>query len=75
MTEGLYASHATFYQPSVANPTTRYTVNAVTALEQTVTSVVSLTMTLRHRYDSEARARGAASDNDGQFVVGLKATF
>ena len=75
LTEGLYASHVTFYQPSVANPTTRYTVNAVTALEQTVTSVVSLTMTLRHRYDSEARARGAASDNDGQFVVGLKATF
>jgi hypothetical protein len=75
LTEGLYASQVTFYQPSIVEPTTRYTISALTSLEQTVTSVLSLTMTLRHRYDSEARSRGAVSDNDGEFVLGVKARF
>lgn len=71
----LYVSHVTFYQPAVERPGTRYTLDGTTSLEAAMTSVVSLTATLRDRYDSEARGRGATSNNDGQFLLGVRARF
>jgi hypothetical protein len=65
----------TFYQPAVQHSVSRYTVDAVTAVELAITSSVALTTTLHHRYDSEARSRGAESYNDGQFLDGLRARF
>ncbi|HEY2376095.1 MAG TPA: DUF481 domain-containing protein [Gemmatimonadaceae bacterium] len=75
LTPTLYVSHVTFYQPAVEHAATRYTVDATTSLEAAITSAVSLTATLRDRYDSESRSRGAPSDNDGQFLLGLRARF
>jgi hypothetical protein len=75
LTPTLYFSHVTFYQPAIDDPLARYTVDATTALEAAMTSVISLTATIRDRYDSEARVRGATSNNDGQFLLGLRARF
>jgi hypothetical protein len=75
LTPTLWVSHVTFYQPAVSLPGVRYTADATTQLEAAITSVVSLTATLRNRYDSEARLRGAESNNDGQFLLGLRARF
>jgi hypothetical protein len=58
LTPGVYFSHVTFYQPAVRAIAGRYLVDANTSLEATLTSVLSLTGNLRHRYDSEARSAG-----------------
>jgi hypothetical protein len=75
VTPSVYFSHVTFYQPAVRAVADRYTVEATTSVEAAFTTVLSLTGTLRHRYDSEARERGAASNTDGQFLVGVRARF
>jgi hypothetical protein len=75
LTPTLFFSHVTYYQPAVGDPLARYTIDATAALEATMTSVISLTATLRDRYDNEARSRGATSNNDGQFLLGLRARF
>ena len=75
LTPSLFVSHVTFYQPAVSSFADRYTVDANTAIEAVLTSVLSLTSSLRHRYDNEARGRGAASNNDGQFLFGVRAKF
>ena len=45
--------------------------------EQTraLTSTVALTATFHDTYDSEARSRGAVSNNDGQMLFGVRAEF
>ena len=68
----MYLSHVTFYQPAVQALADRFTVDATTAIEAALTSVLALTGTLRHRYDSEALGRGAESNTDGQILVGLR---
>jgi hypothetical protein len=75
LTPSLYASQVTFYQPAVGAVTDRYIVDANTSVEATLTSILSLTGTLRHRYDSEARGRGAASNTDGHLLIGARARF
>ena len=75
LTPVLYVSHVTFYQPAIERPALRYTVDASTSLDAAITSSLSLAATLRHRYDSEARSRGASSNNDGKLVFGLRAHF
>ena len=75
ITPSVFVSHVTFYQPAVRGLADRYTVEATTAVEAALTSVLSVTGTLRHRYDSEARGRGAASNTDGQFLLGVRARF
>lgn len=67
-------SHVTFYQPTVGR-TERFTVNSTTSLAANVTSAVALTVTLQDSYDSEARRRGARSNNDGQLLFGVRAGF
>lgn len=75
LTPNIYASQVTFYQPAMDAVADRYIVDANTSVEATLTSVLSLTSTLRHRYDSEARGRGAASNTDGHLLVGARARF
>ena len=75
LTANVYASHVTFYQPDVRDVGARFTVDATTSLEVALTSVLSLTSTHRHRYDSEARTRGAESNDDGQLLLGMRASF
>jgi hypothetical protein len=67
-------THTTFYQP-VLDEIARYTVSSTTTLAGSLTSKLSLTATFHDTYDSEARARGARSNNDGQLLFGLSATF
>jgi hypothetical protein len=71
----LFFSHVTFYQPALGAIGNRYTVDATTSLEAALTSAFSLTSTLQHRYDSEARGRGAESNTDGQFLLGMRVRF
>ena len=67
-------THVTFYQPAI-DQVDRYTVNSTTTLGASLTSKLSLTFTLHDMYDSESRARGARSNNDGQLLFGLSAAF
>ena len=67
-------THTTFYQPAL-DQIARYTVNSTTTLSANVASKLALTFTFHDTYDSESRARGARSNNDGQLLFGLSATF
>jgi len=64
-------SHTTFYQPTMNDPS-RFTVNSVTSLDTKLASRLALTLSIEERYDSEARARGARSGNDGQLLLGIR---
>jgi hypothetical protein len=75
LTPSIYASQVTFYQPVVNEISDRYIVDANTSVEATLTSLLSLTTTLRHRYDREARGRGAPSNTDGHLLIGARARF
>jgi len=67
-------SHTTFYQPRV-DDLSHYTINSTTTLAASLTPKTSLTITFHDSYDSDARARGARSNNDGQLLFGLSAAF
>jgi hypothetical protein len=71
---GVRASHVTFYQPSVAT-LEEYSIRSTTSVAVDLTSAVALTATLEDTYDSEARPRGARSNNDGQLVFGVRLAF
>ena len=73
-TEGVRFSHVTFYQPAV-DRLDRYTTDSNSALVVSLTRAIALTTTLRQRYDSEARRRGARSNLDGQLLFGARASF
>jgi hypothetical protein len=66
--------HVTFYQPAVERMA-RYMAVTSTSLAVTISTRIAFTGTLRDRYDSEARSRGARSNHDGQLLFGARATF
>lgn len=70
----LHVSHSTFYQPSLRNPS-RFTIASTTTLGFDLTHTLALTLSLQDNYDSEARTRGARSNNDGQLLFGLRAAY
>ena len=74
MTSSLYFSHTTFYQPAVS-AFEHFTADSKTTLENKLLASLSLTATLRDLYDSEATRRGATSNHDGQFLLGVRAAF
>ena len=74
LTDGVRFSHVTFYQPSVER-LGRFTINSTTSLAANLTSAMALTITFQDTYDSEARSRGARSNNDGQLLFGIRAGF
>lgn len=70
----LHLSHSTFYQPSIRKPS-RFTIASTTTLGFDLTHTLALTVSLQDNYDSEARTRGARSNNDGQLLFGLRAAY
>jgi hypothetical protein len=70
----LHFTHETFYQPSVREMQ-RFTLTSTLALTFDLNRILALTSTLRDTYDSEARRRGARSNNDGQLLLGLRARY
>ncbi len=72
---GLRLTHVTLYQPTVDAPAARATAESTTIVAVDVRAGVALTATLRDRFDSEARRRGARSNHDGQALFGVRAAF
>jgi hypothetical protein len=74
VTDAITLSHTTFYQPALTRAN-RFTVSSTSSLAAKMTTKVSFTVTLVDVYDSEARARGARENNDGQLLFGFKTEF
>ncbi len=72
---GVRLTHVTLYQPTVDAPAARATAESTTLVAVDLRPGVALTGTLRDRFDSEARRRGARSNHDGQLLFGVRATF
>lgn len=73
-TNGLRLSHVTFYQPAV-DRLSRYTADSNTSAALALHERLALTLTSRNRFDSEARARGARTNLDGELLFGLRTSF
>jgi len=67
-------AHVTFWQPTVGR-VRRYTVETTTTVATPLRAGLDLTGSLRDRFDSEARRRGARSNHDGQALFGLSLRF
>ncbi len=70
----IHFSHETYYQPSVKDMQ-RFTLTSTSTLTFDLNKTLGFTSSLHDSYDSEARRRGARSNNDGQFLVGLRARY
>ncbi|HET6679943.1 MAG TPA: DUF481 domain-containing protein [Gemmatimonadaceae bacterium] len=70
----LSASHETMYQPRVT-AVDSYTLKSTTGLAYQLRESTNLTISYMANYDSEAIARGARSNDDGQLLMGVKTTF
>ena len=66
--------HETYYQPSVREMA-HFTITSTSTLTFALNKTLGFTSSLHDTYDSEARRRGARSNNDGQFLVGLRANY
>jgi hypothetical protein len=67
-------SHETFYQPSVKEMQ-HFTLTSTSTLTFDLNKTLGFTSSLHDSYDSEARRRGARSNNAGLFLVGLRARY
>lgn len=74
LTSHVTLSHQTLWQPA-AKELSQYTTETQTSLSAALNSSLSLTVTLRDRYDSESIVRGATSNHDGQLLFGIRAKF
>ena len=72
--ERAVAAHETFYRPEVSE-LARFTLTSRTSLAYKLTTSLAAQASLLDNYDSEARDRGARSNNDGELLFGLSATF
>jgi hypothetical protein len=72
--ERLSFTHVTFYGP-VLNAPGRYTVMSTSVGSYAINKAVALTMTFVDNYDSQARARGAPTNNDGSLLFGVRGAF
>ncbi|HEX5409508.1 MAG TPA: DUF481 domain-containing protein [Gemmatimonadaceae bacterium] len=72
--ERLHFTHVSFYQPSV-KAMQHFTLTSTTTLAFDLTRTFALTASLYDTYDSEARRRGARSNNDGQLLLGVRARY
>lgn len=70
----IHFDHETFYQPS-AREMEHFTITSTSTLTFDLNKTLGFTSSLHDTYDSEARRRGARSNNDGQFLVGLRARY
>jgi hypothetical protein len=67
-------SSTTLYKPAFSD-LGDYTISSVNSLGVALSTVLSLSFTFIDTYDSEARLRGAESNNDGQLLLGLRAAW
>ncbi len=67
-------AHTTFYAP-VFNAPGRYTVTSTSVGSLAMTKAVALTLTFVDNYDSQARSRGAPTNNDGSLLFGIRGAF
>ncbi len=74
MGERAVAAHETFYRPEVSE-LERFTLTSRTSLAYKMTTTLALQASFLDNYDSEARDRGARSNNDGELLFGVAATF
>lgn len=72
--ERVHFTQVSFYQPSV-KAMRHFTFTSTTTLAFDLNKTLSLTSSLYETYDSEARGRGARSNNDGQLLLGLRARY
>jgi hypothetical protein len=72
--ERVHFTHVSFYQPSV-RAMRHFTFTSTTTLAFDLNKTFALTSSLYDTYDSEARRRGARSNNDGQLLLGLRARY
>jgi hypothetical protein len=66
--------YETYFRPELES-LTRYTFTNSSSATYAMTERLDLKLTYLDNYDSEARARGARSNYDGQVVVGVAADF
>jgi hypothetical protein len=64
----------TLYKPAFSDMGD-YTVSSVNSLAVALSTILSLSVSFIDTYDSEARLRGAESNNDGQLLFGLRAAW
>ena len=72
--ERVTVSHETFYRPELAE-VSDFTLSTTTSLSFQLNQVVALKVTFVDAYDSEARARGARTNNDGQLFFSVLSSF
>ena len=72
--ERAVAAHETFYRPEVSQ-LEQFTLTSRTSVAYKMTTTLALQASFLDNYDSEARDRGARSNNDGELLFGLVATF
>ncbi|HSJ65351.1 MAG TPA: DUF481 domain-containing protein [Gemmatimonadaceae bacterium] len=74
MNDRVRVSHETAYRP-VVDDFGRFTLRSTTSVAIQLASFANLNVSFLDNYDSEARRRGARSNNDGQLVLGLLTSF
>jgi len=74
LADRLSVSHVTFYAP-IVNAPAQYTIVSTSVGNVALTQAVGLTLTFTDNYDSQARLRGAPTNNDGSLLFGIRATF
>ncbi|MEO6877995.1 MAG: DUF481 domain-containing protein, partial [Gemmatimonadaceae bacterium] len=70
----LSLSHVTFYGPRFNVPS-QYTITSTSVGSFSINKAVALTLTFNDNFDSQARARGAPTNNDGSLLFGVRGTF
>ena len=70
----LRTSHTTFWMPS-ARTAARYLVRSTSEAQYALTRIVNFTTSVQVNYDSEAMARGARVNHDGQVMFGIGARW
>ncbi len=72
--ERLRISHVTFWQPA-ARALSSFVVRSTTEAQYALTSSLGMSLSFLDNYDSQARARGARVNNDGQLLFGVSARW
>jgi hypothetical protein len=67
-------SHSTFYGPVFSAPG-RYTITSTSVGSYAMSKAVAFTLTFVDNYDSQAKTRGAPTNNDGSFLFGIRGAF
>lgn len=72
--ERLSFSHVSFYAPTMSS-FDGYTITSTSVGNYALNKAVSLTLTFIDNYDSQARSRGAPTNNDGSLLFGVRGSF